>query len=97
MTTSTISAEIMGERLRAARSAANLTQEAAAASLGMARTTLVAIEKGQRPARPDELLAFSNLYGVSAGKLMSPDAIHVDIVAKFRRAEGREASKAVTQ
>src|SRR5712692_1412301 len=87
----------LGERLRGARSGANLTQDAAAASLGMARTTLVAIEKGQRSVRPEELLAFAHLYGVSAGKLTSPDAIHVDLSAKFRRAEGKEASKAVTQ
>ncbi|HZL00315.1 MAG TPA: XRE family transcriptional regulator [Caulobacteraceae bacterium] len=87
----------LGERLRAARSGVNLTQDAAAAPLGIARTTLVAIEKGQRPVKPDELLALAHLYGVSAGKLMSPDAIHVDLSAKFRRAEGKEASKAVTQ
>lgn len=87
----------LGERLRGARSGANLTQDAAAAALGMARTTLVAIEKGQRLVRPDELLAFARLYGVSVGKLTSPDAVHVDLSAKFRRAEGKEASKAVTQ
>jgi Zn-dependent peptidase ImmA (M78 family)/DNA-binding XRE family transcriptional regulator len=87
----------LGERLRAARSGANLTQDSAAASLGIARTTLVAIEKGQRAVRPEELLAFSRLYGVSVGKLTSPDAVHVDLSAKFRRAEGKEASKAVTQ
>jgi Zn-dependent peptidase ImmA (M78 family)/DNA-binding XRE family transcriptional regulator len=87
----------LGERLRGARSSANLTQDAAAASLGMARTTLVAIEKGQRPVRSKELLAFAKLYGVSAGRLTSSDAVHVDLSAKFRRAEGREASKAVTE
>jgi Zn-dependent peptidase ImmA (M78 family)/DNA-binding XRE family transcriptional regulator len=87
----------LGERLRAARSGANLTQDAAATSLGMARTTLVAIEKGQRPVRPEELLALARLYGVSAGKLTAPDAVHVDLAAKFRRAEGKEASKTVTQ
>jgi Zn-dependent peptidase ImmA (M78 family) len=42
-------------------------------------------------------LAFARLYGVSVGKLTSPDAIHVDLSAKFRRTEGREASKAVTE
>jgi Zn-dependent peptidase ImmA (M78 family)/DNA-binding XRE family transcriptional regulator len=87
----------LGERLRAARSGVNLTQDAAAASLGIARTTLVAIEKGQRAVRPEELLALSRLYGVSVGKLTSPDAVHVDLSAKFRRAEGKEASKAVSQ
>jgi Zn-dependent peptidase ImmA (M78 family)/transcriptional regulator with XRE-family HTH domain len=88
---------VLGERLRGARSGANLTQDAAAASLGMARTTLVAIEKGQRPVRPEELLAFARLYGVSAGKLTSPDAVHVDLAAKFRRTEGRAASRGATE
>lgn len=87
----------LGERLRAARSGANLTQDAAATSLGMARTTLVAIERGQRSVRPEELLALARLYGVSAGRLTSPDAIHADLSAKFRRAEGKEASRAITE
>jgi Zn-dependent peptidase ImmA (M78 family) len=63
----------------------------------MARTTLVAIEKGQRSVRPEELLAFARLYGLSVSKLTSPDAIHVDLSAKFRRVEGKEASKAVSE
>jgi Zn-dependent peptidase ImmA (M78 family)/DNA-binding XRE family transcriptional regulator len=84
----------LGDRLRGARSEANLTQDAAASSLGMARTTLVAIEKGQRAVRPEELLAIARLYGVSAGKLVSPDAIHVDFSAKFRRTQGKEGSRA---
>lgn len=87
----------LGERLRGARSGVNLTQDAAAALLGMARTTLVAIEKGQRVVKPSELLAFARLYGVSAGKLVSTDAVHVDLAVKFRRAEGKEASRAATE
>ena len=86
----------LGERLRAARSGASLTQDEAAASVGMARTTLVAIERGQRAVKPQELLALSRHYGVSAGKLSSPDAIHVDLSAKFRRAVGKQDSKSVT-
>ncbi len=97
MTSTRLAAAELGERLRAARSEANLTQDAAATALGMARTTLVAIEKGQRPVRPEELLAFARLYGVSAGRLTSPDAIHIDLSAKFRRAQGRKASKPVTE
>ena len=94
---SSLSPAELGERLRRARSGANLTQDAAAGSLGIARTTLVAIEKGQRSVRPEELLAFARLYGVSAGRLTSPDAVHIDLSAKFRRSEGRNASKAVTE
>ena len=97
MSGTSLATGILGERLRAARSGANLTQDAAAASLGMSRTTLVAIEKGQRPVKPEELLALARRYDVSVGKLTSPDAIHIDLSAKFRRAEGRESSKAVTQ
>jgi transcriptional regulator with XRE-family HTH domain len=87
----------LGERLRAARSAANLTQNAVAASLGMARTTLVAIEKGLRSVTAEELLALARLYDVSVGRITSPDAIHVDLSAKFRRTGGKEASKFVTE
>lgn len=97
MTNTSLPAGDLGERLRTARSGANLTQHAAATSLGMARTTLVAIEKGQRSVRPEELLALARLYGVSAGRLTSPDAIHADLSAKFRRAEGKEASRAITE
>ncbi len=92
-----LSPATLGERLRAARSGINLTQDVAATSLGVARTTLVAIEKGQRPVKPDELLALASLYGMSVGKLMSPDAIHVDLAAKFRRTGGRDSSKSVTE
>jgi Zn-dependent peptidase ImmA (M78 family)/DNA-binding XRE family transcriptional regulator len=87
----------LGERLRIARSGANLTQDAAAAALGLARTTLVAIEKGQRPVKPEEIVALASLYGTSVGKLTSADAIHVDLAAKFRRAEGRGASASVSE
>ena len=38
----------MGDRLRSARGRAGLTQQEAADKLHMARTTLLALEKGQR-------------------------------------------------
>ena len=38
----------LGERLKDARKARDLTQEAVANKLGILRTTLVAIEKGER-------------------------------------------------
>ena len=82
----------LGERLRIARANANLTQEAVARELGVARTTLVAIERGNRPVKNEELLQFSRLYGISAGRLTSPDTVHVDLSAKFRRREDRPNS-----
>ena len=56
----------LGERLKIARENANITQDAAAKAAGIARTTLVSIEKGQRTARLDEIQALSCFYGVSA-------------------------------
>ena len=43
-----IKPEVLGARLKAARLLHRLTQEAAAAALGVARTTIVAIEAGKR-------------------------------------------------
>jgi len=74
----------LGERLKVARETANITQDASAKTVGIARTTLVAIEKGQRSARMDELQALSRYYGVSLNSLLRREAVHVDLVPRFR-------------
>jgi len=80
-----ISKEEIGERLRKAREAAKLTQAEAASATNIARTTLVAIEQGQRKVRTDELQAFGRLYGVSMNALLRREAVHVDLVPRFRK------------
>jgi Zn-dependent peptidase ImmA (M78 family)/DNA-binding XRE family transcriptional regulator len=75
----------LGERLRIAREAAKVTQAAAAAAANMARTTLVAIEQGQRKARIDELQVLAKLYGTSVNGLLRREAVHVDLVPKYRK------------
>ncbi|MGV3556277.1 MAG: helix-turn-helix domain-containing protein [Croceibacterium sp.] len=97
MTSAVLESPGLGDRLRAARSNAGFTQDAAAARLGMSRTTLVAVEGGQRRVRPEEILEFAKLYGVSVGRLTASDAIHVDLTAKFRRVEGREPGRDVVE
>ncbi|SOE70898.1 transcriptional regulator, XRE family [Burkholderia sp. D7] len=74
----------LGERLRLARETANITQDASARAAGIARTTLVAIEKGQRNARIDEIQVLSRCYGVSVNSLLRREAVHVDLVPRFR-------------
>lgn len=74
----------LGERLKIARETANITQDVAAKAAGVARTTLVSIEKGQRTARLDEIQALSRFYGVSANSLLRREAVHVDLVPRFR-------------
>ena len=75
----------LGQRLRIARETAKVTQEDAATAAGIARTTLVAIEKGQRTARIDELQALSLRYGSSVNSLLRKEAVHLDLVPRFRR------------
>lgn len=79
-----LSPVVLGERLKIARETANITQDAAAKAAGIARTTLVSIEKGQRPVRLDEIQALSRFYGVSANSLLRQEAVHVDLVPRFR-------------
>lgn len=75
----------VGERLRLAREGARLTQADAAASIGVARTTLVAIEKGQRHIRTGELQKLAALYGSSANAFLRNEAVHLDLVPRFRK------------
>lgn len=75
----------LGKRLRLARDETELTQAAAAAQADMSRTTLVAIEQGKRPIKDSELIALTDLYGVTLNSLLRREAIHVDLVPRFRK------------
>ena len=52
----------LGVRLQSARKRAGLTQKQAADAIKAARTTMVAIEKGERSIQPSELVALSRAY-----------------------------------
>lgn len=80
-----LSPEQVGERLRIAREAKKLKQAEVAERLGIARTTVVAIEQGQRKARIDEVQQLAKLYGVSTNELLREEAIHADLTPKFRK------------
>ncbi len=79
-----IDAVDVGARLRGAREAAGLTQTDAAADLRVARTTLVAMEQGRRRVRTDELQHLARLYGTSVNAVLRREAVHVDLVPRFR-------------
>ncbi|OKO83754.1 ImmA/IrrE family metallo-endopeptidase [Bradyrhizobium sp. NAS96.2] len=75
----------VGERLRGARDRVKLKQAEAAESVGLSRTTLIAIEQGQRRVRIDELRKLANLYRTSINELMRQEAIHAELTPKFRK------------
>ena len=75
----------VGARLRSAREAAGLTQTDVAAGLRVARTTLVAMEQGRRRVRTDEIQRLARLYGTSVNALLRREAVHVDLVPRFRK------------
>jgi Zn-dependent peptidase ImmA (M78 family)/DNA-binding XRE family transcriptional regulator len=85
-----LSDQELGQRLRIARESARLRQEDAAERLGMSRTTIVAIEKGDRRARLEEVRTFAQLYGTSVNALLRDEAVHVDLAPKFRKHFGKE-------
>jgi Zn-dependent peptidase ImmA (M78 family)/DNA-binding XRE family transcriptional regulator len=83
----------LGSRLQDARRSAGLTQEDAAKALGMARTTIVAIEKGERRVSPHELIEFTKSYRRSVSDLVGRPVISESFVPQFRAAPGRTESE----
>lgn len=92
----------IGSRLRIAREAAQMTQAEAADRIGIARTTLVAMEAEQRRTRLHEVRRLAALYGTSANALMRRESIHVDLEPRFRKLmatdsqPARDASRVLT-
>jgi len=81
-----IDPKILGGRLQEARKACGFTQQAVADHLEMARTTLVAIEKGERRVTPDELIKLAAFYGRSVSELVSRQTVIEGFVPQFRAA-----------
>lgn len=77
-------AEALGAKLKHARSLHRITQEAAASKLGMARTTLVAIEAGKRAVSSQELRLFAELYDVPESELINEDVVPLELEVEFR-------------
>ena len=73
MTTDPLTAvdlKAVGQRLQDARKRRGLSQEEAASAIGVARTTMVAIEKGERRIRANELIQLAQAYGQSVNDLL---------------------------
>jgi Zn-dependent peptidase ImmA (M78 family) len=86
MTMDAVSPRIVGQRLTEARKARGITQEAAAEHLGMSRPTFIAIEKGEREAKPDEIVKLAALYGRAVSTIVRTAEPLTDFQPHFRAA-----------
>lgn len=91
--TSNISPIELGKRLAAARRNRSLSQEEVAQKLEVSRPTLVAIEKGARPVKPDELIFLAQLYGRSVHELLTQREFVADFAPMFRATQVDEIEK----
>src|SRR5438093_4692145 len=67
-----IDPKTLGQRLAEARKARGLTQEDVAEFLGYSRPTYIAMEKGERPAKADEIIRLAGHFGRSVHELVRP-------------------------
>ena len=93
---------VLGRRLADARKARGVTQEQTAKHLGCSRPTYIAIEKGTRPAKGDEIIGLAAYYGRTVNELVRPgEAVadlqpHLRAVAEKMRA-GSDLNEAITE
>lgn len=89
-----LSSQEIGRRLRVARETANIRQDEAARAIGASRPTLVSIEQGVRRARIQEIQMLARCYGVSVNAILRREAVHTDLVPRFRKLRDTEDSHA---
>jgi Zn-dependent peptidase ImmA (M78 family)/DNA-binding XRE family transcriptional regulator len=78
---------VVGTRLQDARRAAGVTQQSVADEMDMARTTIVAIEKGERRVTPAELIKFARIYHRAISEFVGRQTVTEGFVAQFRSTE----------
>lgn len=93
--------KVLGQRLADARKARGVTQEDAANHLGCSRPTFIAIEKGTRPVKPEEIVSLAELYGRKVNDIVRPGEPladlqpHLRAVAQEMKADETEVAQAI--
>ena len=80
----TIDVSVLGRSLQEARKKRGLTQEDAASVIQVARTTITAIEKGERRIKPGELIKLSQAYGRQVSEFVRQRPAIQPFQAQFR-------------
>ena len=82
-----IDPRVLGARLQDARRASGLTQQQVATELRVARTTIVAMEKGERKTSPSELITLAKLYRRQVSELVGREQVTEGFIPQFRSTE----------
>src|SRR6266581_2175173 len=80
----TIDPRILGQRIAEARKARGKTQEEVAGFLACSRPTYIAIEKGDRAAKSDEIIKLASFLGRKVHELVRPTEPVVDLQPHLR-------------
>ena len=80
----------LGDLLQQARKKMGMTQADAARVIDAARTTLVAIEKGERRLKPNELIQLARAYGRSVSDFVRPTPVIEPFEVQFRAVYQRQ-------
>lgn len=88
-----IDSRLLGRRIQEARKARGLTQQEVADALSVARTTVTALEKGERRVRPDEIIDMAGLFGRTVNDLVGSREPLSDFAVQFRTAIGAAGSR----
>lgn len=80
----TVDMKILGRELQQARTKKAMTQEDAAKIIDVARTTMIAIEQGNRRIRADELIKLSHAYGLAISDFVRPHPVLAMSQPQFR-------------
>ncbi len=100
----TLDPRILGQRIAEARKARGKTQEEVADCLGCSRPTYIAIEKGERLAKTDEIVKLAAFLGRQVHELVRPTEPVVDLqphlraaVEKMKGADGDALNAAIDE
>src|SRR5438046_33328 len=85
----TIDTRVLGSDLQKARKKSGLTQEDAARIIDVARTTITAIEKGERRIKPEELQKLAYSYGCQVSDFVRTRPTIEPFEVQFRGPAGR--------
>ncbi len=80
---------VLGQRISEARKSRGKTQEEVAEFLGYSRPTYIAIEKGERTAKPDEIIKLASFFGRKVNELVRPGEPVTDLQPHLRAVADR--------